>query len=173
MIETLAIEIAASLPQLAGYIEQLENRRVAEGIRPVRAASTTDSAQQPRAGKIIRAGPTEYDAQNPSASRKGDEPPSLKPGRTSIFYAECNDEIKTDAPSHIHPPVRGPQPSSVYHMLFQMYSLRPIHSLPRVFQDWIQDRIVWMENISDEEDLVRLQDMMQKRPGDGFLENEG
>jgi hypothetical protein len=161
MIETLAIEIAGSLPQLAGYIEQVENRRVAEGILPVRATSK------------ICAGTTGYAAHDPSTSRKGDEAPSLRPGRTSIFYAECNDEIKTDAPSHIHPPVRGPQPSSVYHMLFQMYSLRPIHSLPRAFQDWIQDRIVWMESISDEEDLVRLQDMMQKRPGDGFLENEG
>ncbi|KAF1921592.1 hypothetical protein BDU57DRAFT_510489 [Ampelomyces quisqualis] len=174
MIETLAIEIAASLPQLAGYLERLESRRIAERDLPVRVTkmtSTTEPSQLPRVGKVTRSGITKYDthfSNDPSPFRKCDNTSSLRPDPTSIFYAEHSDKTKVDTPAHIHPPVCRPQPSSVYHILFQMYSLRSIDSLPRVFLDWIQDRTVWMENICDEEDLVRLQDMMRKRPGDDF-----
>jgi hypothetical protein len=59
-------------------------------------------------------------------------------------------------------------------MLFQLYSLSRITMLPTQFRAWVQNRIEWTENISDPEDLARLQDLVARRPGDGFpVDNTG
>jgi hypothetical protein len=94
----------------------------------------------------------------------------------SMLYSDCNDpETHTDKePKRSTSPPGGPQPASVYHMLFQLYSLSRVTMLPAPFRSWVRNRISWMENISDPEDLARLQDLVSKRPGDGFpVDNEG
>jgi|TARA_R110002003_G_scaffold137_1_gene12615 hypothetical protein len=53
-------------------------------------------------------------------------------------------------------------------MLFQLYGLRSIPTLPETLKTWLHGRITWMEVHSDAEDLSRLQDMVSKKPGDGY-----
>jgi hypothetical protein len=108
-----------------------------------------------------------------------DQPTTIETTRTtqeiSVFYSRLNDnEIKVDAPAQIAPLIEGPQPASIYHMLFQLYSLRSISNLPAPFKAWIRDRIQWLEYRTDADDLTRLQEMVIKRPGDGFpVEDQG
>jgi hypothetical protein len=180
-IESLAIEISATIPQLAGYVEKLEYRRQhPEHVLPVRHVNgdiAMEGFAASQIGKLSATGSIDYSTHfggAPSPFRRGDPTPSnLK--QTSVFYADCNDGgLNVDAPTQIFPPVGGLQPASVYHMLFQLYPLRSLASLPRSLRDWIHERILWMEQISDTDDLARLQDMMAKRPGDGFpVDGEG
>lgn len=53
-------------------------------------------------------------------------------------------------------------------MLFNLYALRSVTCLPVFMKIWIVDRIEWIESTADAQDIVRLQDMMRTRPGDGF-----
>jgi hypothetical protein len=201
-----AIEVTASVPQLAGYLEQLEMRRLNKGTYPLRLSDTltgTEAPDHPRLEKITGPGTMEYTSHfgnAPSPFRRGDTPTSpqstphlapqpapqlttkplsaahRKPSTMSMLYSDCNDpETHTDkGPTRSTSPPGGPQPASVYHMLFQLYSLSRITMLPAPFRSWVQNRISWMENISDPEDLARLQDLVSRRPGDGFpVDNEG
>jgi hypothetical protein len=108
----------------------------------------------------------------PSPFRRGNTPPR-KPSTLSVLYSDCNDEEQhTETPRRSS--TSGPQSGSVYHMLFQLYSLSRIAMLPAPLRRWVQNRIEWMENISDPDDLARLQDLVTKRPGDGFpVDNAG
>jgi hypothetical protein len=84
------------------------------------------------------------------------------------------DDTDNDASPPGFPPITGPQPASLYHMLYQLYGLRSVTTLPYALQEWLQGRISWMEENADPGDLARLQDMLRKRPGDGFSPgNEG
>jgi hypothetical protein len=168
------------VPQLAGYLEQLEYRRLAKEALPVRVAKKSPEVQPakpPQSCPNIRSsGSMQYNTHfgnEPSPFRKG-VTPSRKPSEISVFYSECNDrELEIDAPVQINRPLTGPQPASVYHMLFQLYTLRSIVILSESFHDWIQGRIKWMENMTNTEDLTHLQEMVAERPGDGFPIGEG
>jgi hypothetical protein len=68
-----AIEITATVPQLAGYLEQLELRRLTKGLLSV------ESLEQPRLEKITGPGTMEYTSHfgnAPSPFRRGDTPTS-------------------------------------------------------------------------------------------------
>jgi hypothetical protein len=180
-IESFALEISATIPQLAGYVEQLEYRRQhSEHVLPMRrvkGAPVMKGLEAPQIVKLPATGSIDYSTHfggAPSPFRRGDTT-SKKPSQTSLFYADFHDGgLNVDAPAQIFPPVGGPQPASVYHMLFQLYPLRSLSILPQSLRDWIHERILWMEQISDPDDLARLQDMMAKRPGDGFpVDEEG
>lgn len=186
-----AIEITATVPQLAGYLDQVEIRRLSKVTLPLRLSDTftgSEAPDQPRLEKITGPGTMEYTSHfgnAPSPFRRGDTPttpqptpqstPYRKPSTISMLYSDCNDsETHTEMPTRSPSPPDGPQPASVYHMLFQLYSLARITILPTPFRDWVHNRIAWMENISDPEDLARLHDLVSKRPGDGFpVDNEG
>lgn len=143
-----ALEIAASVPQLGGYLKQVQYN--------LTSSDTTLSTPS-------------------SISVPGTLDQSCVPSQMSVLYAECNNgAIKVDAPAHVAPLIDGPQPASMYHMLFQLYSLRSIPILPLIFKKWIQERTQWMETHTEPGDLARLQEMVLKRPGDGFpVEDEG
>jgi hypothetical protein len=178
-IEHLSVEIAATVPQLAGYIEQLEHRRLSEQDLPVRFTKTSPEVQvaKPlRTGPRIRnSGSMQYNTHfgdEPSPFRRG-VTPAKRPSEVSVFNHECDGELSVDTPTQLSRPMAGPQPASVYHMLFQLYTLRSITSLSAPFKDWVRGRIKWMENITNHDDLVHLQEMVVDRPGDGFPIGEG
>lgn len=175
-IERLAIEIVATVPQLAGYHEQLEYRRLSERDLPLRSGTwpfKAESDEVPADASFSAPDSMEYTAfygNEPSPSRKG-EAPVVSRSQTSIKSdSEIREvsELQVDAPARIFPPVGAPQPASVYHLLFQLYSLRSVPVLPTPFKTWVRERIAWLESISNPEDLSRLQDMVAKSPSDGF-----
>jgi hypothetical protein len=178
-IEHFSLEIAATVPQLAGYHQQLEDRRLSNQPLPVRVTKSPEvqPAKTLRHGpKIRNSGSMQYNTRfgdEPSPFRRG-VTPAKKTREMSVSYADCNDgELQVDAPVQITRPGAGPQPASVYHMLFQLYSLRSITTLSDTFRDWIHGRIRWMENMTNTDDLARLQAMVAERPGDGFPIGEG
>ncbi|KAH7384082.1 hypothetical protein DE146DRAFT_622961 [Phaeosphaeria sp. MPI-PUGE-AT-0046c] len=173
-IELLAIEIVATIPQLAGYHESLEYQRLTEKELPLRSATSLSKAKTeevPDTAQVIELGTmdnTTFFGNDPKPFPKGEIPVSqqkrtLKPD--TDFDAR---ELQVDAPARIFPPVSTAQPASVYHLLFQLYSLRSVPVLPTPFKDWVRERLAWLESISNPEDLVRLQDMVAKSPGDDF-----
>jgi hypothetical protein len=173
-IELLAIEIAATVPQLAGYHEQLEHLRLTDEGLPLRPrpwSFKTEAHEIPDAVKVTASGSMEYDAHfgnDPSPFRKG-EATAARPTRASKVDPDNEvRELQVDAPTRIFPPVSAAQPASVYHLLFQLYSLSTVSVLPAPFKEWIRERITWLEDISNPEDLARLRDMVAKSPGDGF-----
>jgi hypothetical protein len=178
-IDHLSIEIAATVPQLAGYIDQLEHQRLSKQNPPLHVAKKNlevQPAKPPRPSRVRNSGSIQYNTyfgDEPSPFRRG-VARAKKPSQMSVWYSECNDgELSVDAPTQVSRPMAGPQPASVYHMLFQLYALRSITTLSKPFRDWIQGRIKWMENITDYDDLARLQEMVVERPGDGFPIGEG
>jgi hypothetical protein len=124
-----AMEISASVPQLAGYLEQLEpHLRASEFVLPVRfsdRAPNLERGELPHFAKRIASAAVEYsshfvcdpdpapmDSLPSDAARMASGSPR-KPSLMSIFYSECNDgEPKIDAPAHIVPPLNSnsPQP---------------------------------------------------------------
>jgi hypothetical protein len=178
-IEYFSTEIAATVPQLAGYHQQLEHRRLAKPSLTLRVTKSPEVqlANLPRRDpKFASSGDTQYNTQSgDEPSPLGREVPSAKkPSQVSVFYADCNDgEPQVDDLVQRSRPVAGPEPASVYHMLFQLYTLRSISILSDSFRAWIQSRIIWMENMTNDDDLARLQSMVTDRPGDGFPIGEG
>ncbi|KAH7083584.1 hypothetical protein FB567DRAFT_87865 [Paraphoma chrysanthemicola] len=179
-----AIEISATVPQLAGYLEQLEPHfNASDHTLPARfseRASNLEPGELPHFAKRVASAAVEYSSHfvydpnplPPEASHSGTK---RTPSLMSIFYSECNDgEPKLDAPAHIAPPLNSntPQPGSLYHMLFQLYGLQCIPLLPESLRRWMFGRTRWMEIHSDVDDLARLQEMIIKKPGDGFPVDE-
>lgn len=173
-IELFAIEIAATVPQLAGYHERLEHLRLAEEELPLRSrpwSFKTEADDMRDAAKANTSGSMKYDAQfdnDPSPFRKGKVTAARTTRASKIDFDEEARELQVDAPTRIFPPVSAAQPASVYHLLFQLYSLSTVPVLPAPFKEWIREQITWLEEISNPEDLARLQDMITKSPGDGF-----
>ncbi|KAF2825578.1 hypothetical protein CC86DRAFT_293941 [Ophiobolus disseminans] len=168
-----ALEISATVPQLAGYLEQ----------NPVALPPPT---------RHIFANTVEYKSHLPydhgpfGETDDRDQVQDTKPGQVSVLYAECNDATtKVGVPTRsirrldetntsstcvfaAAPLANGPQPASVYHMLFQLYGMRSIPIIPKLLKAWMCERIRWMEYHTEPDDLARLQAMMAGRPGDGF-----
>lgn len=173
-VELLASEIAASVPQLAGYHEQLERQRLAEEDLPLRSRPwpfKAEADEVPDDAKVTSSGIIGDDvhySNEPGPFRKGNISDPQLARSLNINADNGPRELQVDAPTRIFPPVSAAQPASVYHLLFQLYSLHTISLLPASFKEWIQERITWLENISNPEDLARLQDMIAKSPGDGF-----
>lgn len=175
-ISELAIEIAATVPQLAGYLEQLQHpHEITEEVSHVSFAdmSSLNPDKQPHLSTRIGAATIElsshfiYDPgpfrENPDLTIKSTEATSSSP-----------DDTDNDASPPGFPPITGPQPASLYHMLYQLYGLRSVTTLSHPLQEWLQERITWMENSANPDDLARLQSMLNKRPSDGFpVANEG
>ncbi|KAL5115518.1 hypothetical protein ACEQ8H_006581 [Pleosporales sp. CAS-2024a] len=186
-----AIDISATVPQLAGYLEQIENQRLHKDGLPLHLSTNnvhSQDSEQPHLPKMTGNGTMEYTTHfgdGPSPFRRGNNVPQGKPSTISVLYHECEEEeeeeeeeegkevriLKSKRPD---PSLLKLQTASVYHMLFQLYSLTYISILPAPLKQWIQDRIKWIEKISDPQDLARLQDMVARQPGDGFpVENAG
>jgi hypothetical protein len=172
-IVNLAVEIAATVPQLAGYLDQLAFPEPSElDSSPDFSEAPIDSQLLELTVRAKNTGTMEYSSHfgdGPNSFRRGTQ---NKPSAMSVFYSDCNDEElhadtqpkpRTDLNSW-----NSAQPASVYHMLFQLYTLRTVSLLPDSLRVWVQGRIKWMENITDVEDLKRLREMIAQRPSDGF-----
>jgi hypothetical protein len=174
-----ALEISATVPQLGGYLELVKSRADVQDINASARAPETTTPPETASELLHRPKQMCSSIAENRADILSDQPTTIETTRTtqeiSVFYSRLNDnEIKVDAPAQIAPLIEGPQPASIYHMLFQLYSLRSISILPAPFKAWIRDRIQWLEYRTDADDLTRLQEMVIKRPGDGFpVEDQG
>jgi hypothetical protein len=56
-----------------------------------------------------------------------------------------------------------PRSHGLYHVLYQLYAIRPITCLPKPMKDWIEARISWMEEQADPLDLMGLQDTVRQQ----------
>jgi hypothetical protein len=158
------------VPQLAGYLGQLEYRRLPKTL-PLRVSEASAASEpfqeQPRLAKIVGSGTMEY------TSHFGNEPSPFRRGNTAQKTPSTM-SISDGHNGESRNETSGPQSASVYHMLFQLYSLSRITMLPAQLREWVQNRITWTESISDPEDLARLQDLVARQPGDGFpVDNAG
>ncbi|KAH8725876.1 hypothetical protein GQ44DRAFT_615041 [Phaeosphaeriaceae sp. PMI808] len=144
IIQKLAIEIAATVPQLTGYLEQLATNLPTEQVIPLRFSNMSPT-------------PT----------------PSRRPSELSERYPECiNTEFQADTIARIYPPAKGPPPASLYHILFQLYSLQSIPTLSTTFKKWMLGCIRWMESSANPTDLARLQAMTARRVADGLSDDD-
>jgi hypothetical protein len=78
--------------------------------------------------------------------------------------------VKDSAPTCPNSPEPVPLSHSLYHILYMLYTIRPIACLPQHMKDWIEGRISWMEEQADPYDLMGLQDTVlpPQRSRDGW-----
>jgi hypothetical protein len=166
----LALEIAATVPQLSEHLElvQIKPER-AEVSRQLLASETLPEAELVPPDSPKRVHP--FFVHDPRLrAESADRPRRLS--RIPIFnMAREHSEIKVDAPASFK---KDPHSASIYHMLYQLYNLHSITILPAEFKTWIRTRIRWMETQTEGQDLMDLQDLVLRRPYDGFLiDDEG
>jgi len=141
MLEDLAAEVCASVPQLADYIEQLpsyidrdlndaETRfKVAKYIpgQPLLSLSLTTATVELSAHFIYDPGPFRYTS------------PRLEHDNGSV-----------------------PRPASLYHAYYHLSKLESIQSLPARMKGWIQGRLRWIEEMGDPHDLDLMKALLQQ-----------
>ncbi|KAH7377822.1 hypothetical protein BKA66DRAFT_467289 [Pyrenochaeta sp. MPI-SDFR-AT-0127] len=169
-INVLAMDILATVPQLSGYSVKLELYRKPTGTRYPVSCGTSSSAEVPADPSLVR---------RTAASQVGlktfyyrdSSPPHVSldspPKRTTVPSSLCKDESPVDSPTETIPVMSIPDPASLRHMLYHLYVLRSIPHLPTAMTEWIQPRIIWLENTANPQDLVQLQNMLRKSPRDG------
>lgn len=144
----LAHEICASVPQLSGYLEQLQSYSMKDDPDfpdiPVESTGKTSTSIPLSTHFLYDPDPFEHQKPKPASSPL-DVP---VPDREQEF-----------------PP---PRPESLYHMLYQLHTLSTITFLPSTLQSWMQQRIRWMEASADPADLPQLRAMLKNRTEDGF-----
>ena len=141
VIQDLAAEICASIPQLADYIEQLpsymdrelndtEKRFTIQKYipgQPLLSLSLTTATVELSAHFLYDPGPFRYTL------------PQLK-----------------------HDDVPHPRPASLYHAYYQLCNLELIQSLPGHMMEWIHGRLRWIEEKGDPEDLGLMRALLQR-----------
>jgi hypothetical protein len=144
----LAQEICASVPQLSGYLEQLQSYSSKDDPDfpdiPSETAGKTSTSIQISTHFLYDPSPFKQQKWNP---------PSTPP--------------ETPVTNHDHdlPP---PRPESLYHVLYQLHTLSTIIFLPTELHQWMQQRIRWIEASADPVELTQLRSMLQNRTEDGF-----
>ncbi|KAF1847199.1 uncharacterized protein K460DRAFT_402562 [Cucurbitaria berberidis CBS 394.84] len=174
-IHALTAEMIATVPQLAGYAEQLGSYRIPTeqnsrgrdespslALRPGKPQPVTNI----RGLTVELSTPLAYNLR--SSQRQAD----LKPTAISPSSSARAHEPQPAAPTQVLPAMYHPHSASLYHLLFQLYALHSIPHLPASMKQWIKGRIAWIEVNLDLQDLARLQDDLSKRPGDGFPVDE-
>ncbi|KAJ4362540.1 hypothetical protein N0V83_010634 [Neocucurbitaria cava] len=179
LIYALAVEISATVPQLAGYIDQLDVYRT----------NSERYAQAPPTDLPPSLIPPRHRDSTRIAEPTAPPPPSNPAPHPTHLYAPSQNPTNppsppssTAAPPPVPaPPTHSPHPhrptpsASLYHMLFQLYALRSIPQLPGPLKTWIRARIASMERNADAQDIARLQESLRRkrRPGDGFCVGDG
>lgn len=96
-----ALEISASVPQLAGYLEQVERDKTTHPAHPEKVFKE-GPVELPHLAKQVCSNMIEYRPQimYDQYSKQGVDDRVPKPSHMSVFYADCNDgEILADAPA--------------------------------------------------------------------------
>jgi hypothetical protein len=141
VLEDLAAEICASIPQLADYIEQLpsyidreqndtEKRfTVPKYIpgQPLLSLNLTTATVELSVHFIYDPGPFKY------------TPPPLENRNVPL-----------------------PRPGSLYHAYYQLSHLESVQSLPASMKAWIQGRLRWIEKMGDPDDLGSMKALLQR-----------
>lgn len=171
----LASEIAAAVPQLAGYLDQMIDKvnlagktyRNPTSLRNKPPHESNISLVHSR--EVLNNLMLKSDVLHVEQRPKEDAARTLDPEDVSTSYVEeqdggSNKRLLTQKPVA----TECIRTASTYHMLSHLYNLRPIPSLPNAFKSWIRNRIEVLEHHTSSEDVARLQELVVKWPADGF-----
>lgn len=144
----LAQEICASVPQLSGYLEQLQSYSSKDYPDfpdiPSESVGKTSTSIPLSTHFLYDPSPFKHQKSNPAT-----HPPEI-PG------TDNGHEFLT------------PRPESLYHMLYQLHTLSTITFLPTNLHQWMQQRIRWMEASADPADFPQLRAMLKNSTENGF-----
>lgn len=163
----LAEEVCATLPQLLSYSDYLTQFvESTEFTLPTRTRSPNQGEGSVASGSSEPTKPaSEGSSSNVSSPSAASSPHSTS---TQSSYAS-NKETHTDYTAKI--PLFTPgalDPASAFHLLLKLHNLTLVPWLPYSMKSWIRSRISWIETNSDPYSAGQLQDMVRKRPCDGF-----
>ncbi|KAF2678572.1 hypothetical protein K458DRAFT_137136 [Lentithecium fluviatile CBS 122367] len=141
IMKRLAAEICASVPQLADYIERLPSyvdRELSDTDN--RFTIPKHKPGQPLLSLSLTTATVELSPHfiyDPGPFRKT----SLRP---------CSEDLPR------------PRPASLYHIYYQLFSLNAIQSLTADMKEWIQERIYWVEEMGDPDDIGLMKAMLHR-----------
>ncbi|KAF2659632.1 hypothetical protein K491DRAFT_675375 [Lophiostoma macrostomum CBS 122681] len=171
LVCTLATEILATVPQLAGYLAALPTPSASADLH-----SQTDTGMHLSTTTSFEAvtcplsTPTFTYAQTPlpNPDTMGNTagpsllyPPVGTPDDTSI--PGCNLE-----PPQVIPIFPVPRPASPYHLLYVLYMLSTIMLLPADMHGWVKQRIAYVEKSANKDDLALLHALRENAPMGAF-----
>lgn len=144
----LAQEICASVPQLSGYLEQLQSysRKDHPNFPDIPSESAGKTSTSIPLSTHFLYDPSPFKHQKLNSASQSQETP--------VTNHDQN--------------VPAPRPESLYHMLYQLHTLATITFLPANLHQWMQQRIRWMEANADPADLPQLRAMLKNRTEGGF-----
>lgn len=151
MMRVLAKEICATVPQLAGYLDQLQVSSQHSKFKPT--PMTAVSAAFSRELDIT------FACTPPPNNALTDHTVSKRSSLSSSKPLE---------PPQAVPALPIPRPASLYHLLYQLHMLSTVTILPDNLQVWIKERIQWVEGNADPEDLQLLRTMVNNAPSGAF-----
>jgi hypothetical protein len=171
VIISLATEIAATVPQLASYEQNLATHP---------SPTATETPSQDWCQMPIRTSEPHFPQETLDGTVTAmsiSQPPTnllrTPPLTPSPPCISSSPNLTNQAPtSHFPTSTDSQRTHSLYHILYQLYTLRSISCLPHSMRDWVAGRITCMESTMDPLDLIGLQDTIRQRPSDGFPVNQ-
>jgi hypothetical protein len=140
LVRELAREICATIPQLAGYLDQIQTPDPSPAI------------ELPRSSYGLNAASSTLFISNAVVAS----------GSSTSSY------LKPPSPPQAVPSLPIPRPASQYHLLYQLRRLSATPALPEDMKGWIRQRIKWVEGNADEDDLKLLEAMLNTSPSGAF-----
>ncbi|KAH7113735.1 hypothetical protein B0J11DRAFT_138971 [Dendryphion nanum] len=131
-VYTLAREICATVPQLAGYLDKIMATNLPSGRR-----------SEAKLQSNIR----------PSNTARAEINPSITPfNLTGYETMDISFPTRTEA----HPSLSDPNPPSMCQLLYQLHTLTSTSILPTQMKRWLHNRIEIVEKDTDPEDIQLL-----------------
>lgn len=174
VIIAMARDLLRTVPQLTGYLEQLqvyfdhsigdhtlESERFGRALQSV----TMETADNDSVALVQIIPHDIYDEET-----KGHTGSTVASSPSSSLYSSSPSSAGS-APGTSGLNSR-PRSATLFHTYFQLCALRSIPCLPDSMKSWIRDRMQWIESITNAEDIVHLRERLGKTPGDGMPENK-
>ncbi|KAF2466027.1 uncharacterized protein BDR25DRAFT_294042 [Lindgomyces ingoldianus] len=152
VIKQVAREICATVPQLAGYMVQLQSYKLPQFCQHY--SKEEDGKGLTNALYNNRVTSTSVPPGNHFAVKSTPLPSVHEPPADRLPQAV--------------PSLPIPKPQSLYHILYQLHALSSIDFLPPDMLAWINGRIAWVEGIATPDNLALLKTMLKSR----FTESE-
>ncbi|KAF2011397.1 hypothetical protein BU24DRAFT_495587 [Aaosphaeria arxii CBS 175.79] len=153
IVRSLARDICATVPQLAGYIDDLRGSSCTpENKLGTELAGTTSSERAAAGSAVSISGPQILTELARSA------PPIPTSPRST-------DENKRQSSSSV---LLNPKPASQCQLLYQLCTLSQISLLPIHLRHWVNDRIEYVKSKAEPEDLQLLEQALEDMPSAAF-----
>ncbi|CBX96696.1 hypothetical protein IAQ61_005442 [Plenodomus lingam] len=175
IIIAMARDLLRTIPQLTGYLEQLQMY--------FDHSTGDDSSESKRFGQALQSVTMET-ADNDSVALVQIIPHDIYDEETKGHTGSTVASSPSSSSSSSSPSSTGsapgtnnstsrPRTATLFHTYFQLCALRSIPHLPDSMKDWIHGRIIWIESIANAEDVAHLRERLRKTTGDGIPEIEG